>query len=108
MSNLDLDTLSLGELMQLYAFVSADADRTFGVNQQGKVIVRTKLAEIRDALYRRIYGMNPFVSITIEGEVPEKIDLSKFDPKAKPQTIVVHDGQKPAIGTPVSTEPKEG
>lgn len=74
-----LDNMPLGDLLQLHAFVFADSNRVFGTNTRGKLVVKARLAEVEKALYDRIYGCNPFTSVTVEGQPPETIDLSKFD-----------------------------
>jgi len=95
----DIKGLDLGTLLQLYAFVSADANRTFGVNQKGKLIVKAKLAAVEAEVHERIYGCNPFASVTVEGRAPEDVDLSKFDTKSEdeeeePKTFVVDKPQE--------------
>jgi len=92
--NIDIGELDLSTLLQLHAFVRADADRTFGVNDSGKAAVRAALAEVETEVYKRIYGRNPFVLGSFEGETPENIDLSKFENKGE-QPFVVHTGSQP-------------
>jgi hypothetical protein len=94
----NVQDLSLTELFQVHAFVNGDANVTFGTNQEGKLIVKAKLAEVEAELYNRIYGKNPFVSVTVEGQDPESIDLSQFDTKTedeeeKPKTFVVAENK---------------
>ena len=91
----NINDIGIRDLIELYTFVRADADRNFGANTRGKAIVRARLAEIEETLYKRVYGSNPFVLLKIEGQTPESIDLSKFDKTTGPQTYVVHDGANP-------------
>lgn len=91
----DVKTLNLMELFQMYSFIRADADRSFSNNQNSKIIVKTRLNEVESELYSRLYGCNPFITLRIEGQTPESIDLSKFDSVEEPKTYVVHDGNEP-------------
>jgi hypothetical protein len=91
----NINDIGVRDLIELYTFVRADADRSFGVNERGKAIVRARLAEIEATLYKRVYGTNPFVLGTIEGQTPESINLTKFDKNTAPKTYVVSDGGSP-------------
>lgn len=87
---IDFTKLTLGELLQLHAFVTADASKSFGTKNEAKKIVRTRLAEVEEEVYMRVYGCNPFFAkaITVTGRKPEDIDLGKFDSK-EPKNFVV-------------------
>lgn len=93
-----LHSMDVSILLQLYTFVLADANRTFGTNEKGKRLVKSRLYEIESALYNKIYGCNPFTSVTVQGQTPESIELNKFDTesedKDQPQTFVVHKTQE--------------
>ena len=95
MGRINIRDASTRDLIEIYTFIRADADRSFGTNERGKATVRARLAEVEAELYNRLYGNNPFVLGTIEGQTPESVDLSKFDKNTVPETYVVHDGINP-------------
>ncbi|KKK74036.1 hypothetical protein LCGC14_2887790 [marine sediment metagenome] len=73
--------MSFSDLYAMYLFVASDASRMFGHNASGaRKIVLGKEKEIREMLYKKVYGFNPFEKFktVIVGKKPEEIDLDKF------------------------------
>jgi len=86
----DVTTLSLSDLLALHTFVVGDANRVFGPNVGGRVLVKSRLNEIEAELNNRVYGKNPFESKPLEGARPEDIDLNQFDdPKPNKRFVVM-------------------
>jgi hypothetical protein len=76
-SSVEIKDLSLSELYILYQFVSADASMCFGPkNDKAKNIISARAKEIKEELYLRAYGQNPFVVSTVEGQKPEEVIAS--------------------------------
>ena len=96
-----LDKMSFSDLYAMHLFVSSDASRVFGHLASGaRKVVLEKEKEIREMLYKKVFGFNPFEKFktVIVGKKPEEIDLDKFivlnkiegEPKDKePQKFVV-------------------
>jgi len=109
-----LEAVSFSDLYMMYLFVSGDAGRTFGPNTDAKKEVREKLKVLEDELYRRVYGKNPFMPITITGVEPTSIDLSKFAAPIKDGAItektseseITEDKKFIVVQDPL-TEPKD-
>lgn len=85
----DITKLSLMDLYALYNFIRSTENRPFtmGAGKEAKTLVRNRTVEIETELMMRTFGCNPFTAkpepkvVKVEGEVPEKIDLTKFDEK---------------------------
>jgi histone acetyltransferase (RNA polymerase elongator complex component) len=90
-NKVDIKQLSLMELYALYNFIRSTENRPFtmGAGKEAKTLVRNRTNEIETELMLRTFGCNPFTMkleriekmIRVEGEMPEKIDLTKFDEK---------------------------
>jgi len=87
----DIKQLSLMDLYAIYNFIRSTENRPFtmGAGKEAKALVRNRTVEIETELMMRTFGCNPFTMkpeakvVKVEGEVPEKIDLTKFDEKAE-------------------------
>jgi len=83
----DIKQLSLMDLYAIYNFIRSTENRPFtmGAGKEAKALVRNRTVEIETELMMRTFGCNPFTmkpdSKVVEGEMPEKIDLTKFDEK---------------------------
>jgi hypothetical protein len=101
--------ISFADLYAMYLFVSEDANRSFGGNEKTRKIVREKQEELKDELYIRVYGSNPYNKdkeerfirkTTIDGEKPENINFSKIDDiiengeKAQPYVVVKNTAER--------------
>jgi len=103
-----LRSMTFGDLHTMFIFISGDNNKQFGGKLEAKNIIRRRHGLLLDELNRRSYGCDPYKLdkinaedgmqkykldmatedgmqkldvITIEGEMPENIDLSKFDKK---------------------------
>ena len=76
-----LEEMATADLYALYVFVSNDANRGFGsITKEANEIVSKARDELKEELYRRAYGRNPYKEfpVVIEGIKPEDVDLDRF------------------------------
>lgn len=101
----DLEAVSLSELLGIYKLICEHRDLGFGrLSSEAKKTVSTRLREVESALNRRIYGHDIFAvgvpQRVVEGAKPEDIDLDRFvvakssdepadEENEKPETFVV-------------------
>ena len=91
-TKVDVKKVSFSDLYALYSFVGGVNNMTFGQKwEKTKEPVRNRLKEIEEELYNRAFGFSIFASsfatLTVEGQDPTKIDLSKFDTTSKAVVI---------------------
>lgn len=72
------DTLSLSDLWTMFQIVNADYNATAGHrNEVAKGIVAARYNELKNELYKRVYGCDPFnikmEEETVEGDTPESV-----------------------------------
>jgi hypothetical protein len=101
-TKVDLNTLSVADLCALYEFVKSTENRPFtaGVDKSAKLVIRNRIVEIENMLMLKVFGVNPFTrqivtpDMKIEGDVPEKIDLDKFNGNGKTFVVKKNDEDK--------------
>ena len=59
-TTIDVKELDMPSLLALYQFVTIEANQVFGDNRKGMKVVTSKQAEIKEEIYKRLYGCNPF------------------------------------------------
>ena len=73
--------IAFSDLTAMYGFLLREWKEC--EEPQIKKVVYDKIEQVKKELYERTYGYNPHTKIStkkpIEGELPENIDLSKFD-----------------------------
>lgn len=79
----DVSSLSLNELWVLFQIVNSDYNTVSGArNEVTKALISRRYNEVKNELYSRVYGENPFVvskTVEVEGDSPENVIASFRD-----------------------------
>lgn len=69
------------DLYALFQYMTADFNRQFGGRVEAKSLIHSRYRVVEAELNYRAYGQNPYAleAVTIEGESPDNIDLSRFE-----------------------------
>ena len=70
----------------VYNFVKEDFNKAFGSKKEAKAIISSKMEEVQEELYRRIYGRNPYRSVemfTVTSTVAPEDLIKSFQQEAK-------------------------
>jgi len=83
------DALPLAELWTMFQIVNADYNATAGHrNAVAKGIVASRYSELKNELYKRVYGCDPFNLQVAEGEVEGETPENVLEGISKSQRMV--------------------